>query len=83
MLFEVHSPGRSKWSVRHILTKNDVMGPKGPLHTKRQAEVYADLFEKSPFIWHFTNPKDLTILNNRDDLEAFVIEAREKALDAK
>lgn len=82
MLFEVYPKGK-KWAVRHILTQNDILGPGGPFETKKQAEIYADLFEKSPFIWHFTDPKHLTVLNDRDTVEDFAIEARHKALGVK
>lgn len=83
MLFEVHSTGRGKWFVRHILTQNDAMGHKGALHTRAQAKLYATLLETSPFIWQFTDPAHVYVLNDKKTLHDFINESREIALGAK
>ena len=82
MLFEVYSArikNKDLWFVRHILSQNDVMGPEGPFEKKKQAEAYCALFENSPFIWHFTNPDDLFVLNVKKEIFDFVDFARQEA----
>jgi len=77
MLFEVYAKGK-KWVVRHVLTQSDVMGPYSGFTKKEQAEAYCKSFENSPFIWHFTDPKDLTVLNDYDAVIAFMHDAYNK-----
>ena len=89
MLFEVYQNTtgnkyeKGKWFVRHILSQTCVMALAGGLETEAQAKVYAAEFENSPFIWCFTNPQDLKLLNDIDTLLDFVTATRKKAKEAK
>lgn len=82
MFFEVYPKGK-KWAVRHILSQNDVMGGYGNFRSEKQAYFYAAEFENSPFVWCFTDPADLWVLNNEDEVLTFVTETRAKANQVK
>jgi len=83
MLFEAYAIGKKQWLVLHIPTGENVMGYHLPFSYREQAEAYATELEASPFIWVFTDPKEMIILNDKKEIFAFVDAAYKRAEQVK